>query len=400
MKLTDMLLRNLKPQARRYIVWTDNGLGVRVSPKGRRTFIYMYRHEGKARFLTLGEYPRMTLADAHKTHGEAMKKLEQGIDPGAEAVTEREEERKAPTVATLAEEYLEKWAKPRKRSWAVDKRILQKDVLPEWGQRKAKDISRRDIIRLLDEVAERGGIIANRTLAVVRKMFNFALTRDLVPGSPCIGVQAPAPENRRDRVLSPEEIKTFWQGIDQTRITPAMGLALKLMLVTAQRKGEVISARWVDINVGEGWWTIQETKNGLPHRVPLSPLAIELLEAAKTLSPDSSSAWVFPSLKRNGPIAGASVDHALRLALNSLEVDHVTPHDLRRTAASLMTGMGIPRLVVSKILNHVEKGVTAVYDRHSYDREKRQALESWALKLKAIIEGEGADNVIPMVRGG
>jgi integrase len=279
MKLTDMLLRNLKPQDQRYLVWGDHGLGVRVSPKGRRTFVYSYRHEGRARFLTLGEYPRMTLADAHKAHGEAMKKLEQGIDPGAETVAERRENREAPTVADLAEEYLAKWARPRKRSWKVDKRVLEKDVLPEWGRRKAKDILRRDIIRLLDRVAERGGIMANRTLAVVRKMFNFAVTRDLVPVSPCIGVQAPAQENRRDRVLSAEEIKDFWQGLDNTRITPGIKLALRLMLVTAQRKGEVISAQWADINLDENWWIIRETKNGLPHRVPLSAPAVELLYA-------------------------------------------------------------------------------------------------------------------------
>jgi integrase len=399
MKLTDMLLRNLKPQDQRYLVWGDHGLGVRVSPKGRRTFVYSYRHEGRARFLTLGEYPRMTLADAHKAHGEAMKKLEQGIDPGAETVAERRENREAPTVADLAEEYLAKWARPRKRSWMVDKRVLEKDVLPEWGCRKAKDILRRDIIRLLDRVAERGGIMANRTLAVVRKMFNFAVTRDLVPVSPCIGVQAPAQENRRDRVLSAEEIKDFWQRLDNTRITPGTKLALRLMLVTAQRKGEVISAQWADINLDENWWVIQETKNGLPHRVPLSAPAVELLKAAKAISGDSL--WVFSSLRRNGPIAGASVDHALRLALNSLEMEHFTPHDLRRSAATFMTGScGIPRLVVSKILNHAEPHITAVYDRASYDKEKQMALETWGRKLQAIVEGTEPANVIPMVREG
>lgn len=397
MKLTDMLLRNLKPKPKRYMVWADNGLGVRVSPKGRRSFVYMYRYEGKARFLTLGDYPKMSLAKAHEAHGKAMKKLEQGIDPGAEAVAERMEERQAPTVANLADEYLERWAKPRKRSWAVDKRILEKDVLPQWGRRKARDISRRDVIRLLDDVAIRGGIMANRTLAVIRKMFNFAVNRDLVPTSPCIGVQAPAAENRRDRVLSAEEIKAFWQGLDQTRITPAIRLALKLILLTAQRKGEVISAQWADIKLDQGWWTIPETKNGLPHRVPLSPPAVELLKAAKTLS--GNSPWVFSSLKKNGPIAGASVDHALRLALSSLEMEHFTPHDLRRTAATFMTGTcGIPRLIVSKVLNHAESHITSVYDRASYDKEKMTALESWGRELKGIIEGSETCNVIPMVR--
>jgi len=398
MKLTDRFLMNLKPKAERYVIWENNGFGVRVSPKGKKSFVYMYRYEEKARFLTLGTYPTMTLADAHKAHAEAMKKLEQGIDPGAVTVAERKEDRKAPSVADLATEYLEKWAKPRKRSWTVDKRILEKDVLPDWGRRKAKDITRRDIIRLLDRVAERGGVMANRTLAIIRKMFNFAVGRDIVPASPCTAVQAPAPENRRDRVLTAEEIKAFWQGLDKTRITEGIRLALKLQLVTAQRKGEVISSEWAEIDLDEGWWTIpaEKAKNGLPHRVPLSAMALDLLKTAKSIAADSN--WVFPSPRGPLHITPAAVDHALRLGLKTLEMANFVPHDLRRTAASHMASGGTARLVVSKILNHVENGVTAVYDRHSYDLEKRQALEAWSHKLKAIIEGVET-NVIPMVRG-
>jgi len=169
------------------------------------------------------------------------------------------------------------------------------------------------------------------------------------------------------------------------------------MLVSAQRKGEVISAQWADINLDENWWIIPETKNGLPHRVPISAPAVELLKVAKTISGDSP--WVFSSLRRNGPISGASVDHALRFALNSLEMEHFTPHDLRRTAATFMTGScGIPRLIVSKILNHAEPHITAVYDRASYDKEKQMALESWGRKLQGIIEDSETTNVIPMVR--
>lgn len=399
MKLTDMLLRNLKPQPQRYMVWGNHGLGVRVSPKGKKSFVYLYRYEGKPRFLTLGDYPRMSLADAHKAHAEARKKLEQGIDPGAETMAEREEERNAPTVAALVDEYLEKWAKPRKRSWRGDNRILEKDVLPEWGRSKARDITRRDVLRLLDGIIDRGApIMANRTLAVVRRMFNFAVGRDIVPASPCMAVQAPAAENRRDRVLTPDEIRALWQALEGAKMAEGTKLALKLQLVTAQRKGEVISAAWDEIDLAEGWWTIpaEKSKNGLPHRVPLSPMALEILMAAKTLA--GGRAWVFPSPRAGKHITPQAVDHSLRRpGLEALGFTFV-PHDLRRTAASLMTGMGISRLVVGKLLNHTERGVTAVYDRHSYDKEKRQALDSWGRKLQAIVEGTET-KVIPLLRG-
>jgi len=359
----------------------------------------MYRHEGKARFLTLGEYPRMTLADAHKAHADAMKKVEQGIDPGAEAVAERAEDRQAPTVAFLADEYLEKWAKPRKRSWREDERILGKDVLPEWGRRKAREITRRDVIRLLDGIVDRGaGIMANRTLATIRKMFNFAVSRDIVAVSPCLAVSAPAPEQRRDRVLTTDEIRALWHGLAGAKMAEGTKFALKLQLVTAQRKVEIVSATWEEIDFTDKWWTIppEKAKNKMAHRVPLSPLALELLQAAKNIVGDSP--WIFPSPQTDRHITPEAVDHAIRR--HGLEHLGFTfwVHDLRRSAASHMTGMGISRLVVSKILNHVERGITAVYDRHNYDKEKRQALEAWGRKLQAIVEG-AETNVIPMVRG-
>jgi integrase len=403
MKFTDRQIKNLKPSDKRYEVFEDRGFGVRVSPTGRKTFIYLYRMRGEVskRRLSLGTYPEMSIAEAHRLYAEAREKVTKGIDPGAEAVAERQEDRKAPTVAELSAEYLEKWAKPRKRSWMVDKRIIEKDVLPHWGRSKAKDITRRDVIRLLDGVAERGGVMANRTLAVIRKMFNFAVSRDILPTSPCTAVQAPAPENRRDRVLTAEEIKAFWLGLGRTRITEGIRLALKLQLVTAQRKGEVISSAWTDFDLDEGWWTIpaEKAKNGLPHRVPLSAMALNLLQTAKTIS--GGSPWLFPSPRGPRHITPTAVDHALRLALKTLEMEHFVPHDLRRTAATCMTGFcGIPRLIISKILNHAEPHITSIYDRSSYDREKRQALEAWSYRLQNIIQGaEEEGKIIPLIRG-
>jgi integrase len=403
MKFTDRQIKNLKPRADRYEVFEDRGFGIRVAPSGRKTFIYFYRMPGesKKRRLTVGTYPTMSLAEAHRKYAEAREMVAQGVDPGFKTVTERAEERRAPTLLTLADEYLEKWAKPRKRSWREDERILRKDIIPLWGHRKAREITRRDVIQLLDGIIDRGaGIMANRTLAVVRKMFNFAVSRDIVSISPCLAVRAPAPEQRRDRVLTTDEIRSLWHGLEGAKMmAEGTRLALKLQLVTGQRKAEIVSASWDEIDLTDKWWTIppEKAKNKMAHRVPLSPLALELLQAAKNLAGDSH--WVFPSPQTPRHITPEAIDHALRRP--GLEVLGFTfvPHDLRRTAASHMTGMGISRLVVSKILNHTERGVTAVYDRHSYDREKRQALEAWAHKLIEIIgRCEEIANVIPLIR--
>jgi len=425
MRFTDRSIKALKAQEKRYIEWKDGGegLGIRVTPNGRKTFVFMYRFDGRPRMMSLGIYAEphkgepeesnnnkkgLSLADANEAHAKARKLLEQGVDPGEKQVEANQESRSALTVKQLADEYIEKWAKPRKRSWTEDKRILDKDVLPAWKHRKARDITRRNVITLLDGIVERGSpIAANRTLAVTRKMFNFALSRDIIQATPCAAITAPAQEKQRDRILSTDEIKTFWQTLNRTgegdaenlQMSDSVRLALKLQLLTAQRKGEVITAKWADIDTEAGWWTIpaMRSKNKLPHRVPLSQQAVAVLEQVKALGKKSD--WVFPS-PRGGkkPITSPAVDHALRNNRDIFGLADFTPHDLRRTAASQMTAMGISRLVVSKILNHVESGITAVYDRHSYDQEKRQALNAWGRKLDSILRDDKDSSTVVELR--
>lgn len=407
MRFTDRSIAALKAKADRYEVWEPNrtGLGVRVSPAGRRTFIYMYRFQGRPRRMTLGTYPAMGLGTARVKHAQAKAALEKGADPGAAHVEQRRAARQAETVKDLADEYLVKWAKPRKRSAAEDERILNKDVLPEWGKRKAKDIARRDVILLLDKIVERGSPIqANRTLAVVRKMFNFAISRDILDATPVAMVKAPAKENQRERTLSSDEIKALWAGLDRADMSPAVRLALRLELATAQRKGEVVGARRAELDMAENVWTIpaERSKNGKAHRVPLSPFAVDIINQAIALADTQAEAragrlglseiaepeWLFPSPRDGRPITPESVNHALRNARSTIGIEDVTPHDLRRSAASAMASLGINRLVISKVLNHVETGVTAVYDRHGYDQEKRHALDTWAAHLEAIVSGK------------
>jgi integrase len=411
MRFTDKGIAALKPKAERYEVWEDGrtGLGVRVSPKGRESWVYMYRFDGKARRMGLGTYPLISLASARVKHSSAKEALSKGIDPGAQQVEQKHAERNAETVADLIDEYLEKWAKPRKRSADEDERKLRKEVLPVWGKRKAKDITRRDVIKLLDGIVERGAPIqANRTLAVIRKMFNFALSRDIINATPVAMVKAPAKENQRDRVLSADEMRTFWAGLDEAPMSDGIKLVLKLELVTAQRKGEIAGAAQAEFDFEEGVWTIpaERSMNGKAHRVPLSPLALELIEDAKALADDSD--WLFPSPTQDGPITPHAVNRALMKAMRptvkkptpAIELEDVTPHDLRRTAASGMTALGINRLVVAKILNHVESGVTAVYDRHGYDAEKRHALDAWTSHLESILSGKPkAENVVSLAAG-
>lgn len=401
MQFTDKLLQNLKSKGSRYDLRekSGKGFGVRITTQGEISFFFIYHHAGRKRRMTLGSYPALSLADARKLHRDALSTLENGKDPASLQQQAKIAEKKSETVEDLLNEYLEKWAKPRKRSWKEDERILTKEIKPIWGKRKAKDITRRDVILMLDKILERNApIIANRTLAVTRRMFNFAVERDIIDTSPCYLVKAPSKENRRDRSLSENEIKIFWKKLDIAGMTEQVQLALKLQLATAQRKGEIVSAEWNEIDLNSGWWIIPATKakNGLPHNVPLSNIAISILQRLKEIS--NNSKWIFPSFNPNQHITSTAIDHALRRNKTHFEdVDTFTPHDLRRTTASHMTALGISRLVVSKILNHAENSVTAIYDRHSYDKEKKHAMDVWDSKLNEIIstkQKENASNVV------
>jgi integrase len=370
----------------------DNpGFGLRVSAGGRKAWIAMYRHGNVKRRLTLGSYPPLSLAEAREKAGRAHHAVQyHGTDPAIA----KKEAREGESFADLARDYMERHAKRRKRSWRKDLLILEKDVLPRFGKRKARDITRRDIIALLDDIVARGAPIqANRTLEIVRKLFNWSVGRDILDANPCYRISKPSRENRSDRVLSDEEIRAVWAALECE--VPLTAAAFKLRFLTAQRGGEVLTMLWDQIS--NGWWTIpaEVAKNGMAHRVPLSPQSLALLDEIRPLG--KGSEWVFPGARGDG--------HRVAIHKAHNRIRHragvaFVPHDLRRTAASFMTGMGISRLVVSRILNHAEPGVTAVYDRHSYDFEKCAALDAWSKRLEEIV-GTSPDHskVVPLRAG-
>ena len=379
-KLTDATVRALKSPSTQLDFWSKDvpGFGVRVSRLGRKSFFIRYRLNGRQRRLSLGVYPTTSLSSAQR---KARKALGQVADDNDPAQTKRDQ-RLGDTFADLAEIYLEKHA-AKKRSFAEDRRIITKELLPHWKTIKARDLRRADVRVLLERIAERPApIMANRVLAVIRKMYNVGISRDLVENNPCAQLERPGKERQRNRVLSDDEVRQFWSGLDDE--PPEVAALFRLRLVTAQRGGEIANMKRSDIDTG--WWTIpsEHAKNGLPHRVPLSPPALSMIDA----------------LPHDGEyvLGEARSKRVQGQAVAQLGLSDFRGHDLRRTAASRMASSGTPRLVISKILNHVEQGVTAVYDRHSYDNEKRTALDGWARTLTGILKGKKASNVVAFTR--
>lgn len=367
------------------------GLALRVSPQGQKTWSVRYRIGRRLRRLTIGGYPVLSLADARQRAKDALKMASDGVDP----VLAKQERRDADTFGDFAKTYISEHAKPRKKSWKVDQMRLDIDVLPTWKHRPVKEITRRDVRELLDTIAARPApIVANRVRSLLHKLFNVAIQLDVVELNPVTATRKPGVEQQRDRVLTHDEIRTFWTACEALPLE--MRAAWKLRLLTAQRGGEVFGMRWQDVDLDDGWWTIpsSSSKNKLPHRVPLSTSALKIVTAVRAHRNEQLQAQKNPKPPMF-VLRTARGKRQQAKAAATFKVDDFRGHDLRRTAASLMAGSGVSRLVISKILNHVERGVTAVYDRHSYDNEKKIALESWARTLTAIIDQKDGANVVP-----
>lgn len=362
----------------------------------------------------------MKLADARTKYNAAYELHKNGIDPGAVERQEKQERRLAPTVDDLADDYIKKWAKPRKRSWEGDKRTLDVEIIPKWGKRKAKEIKRRDVVLLLEEIAERAPVMANRTRALLSKVFNFALEREIVEVNPCTGVKPAVKEEPTVRALADDEIKELWVALDTPgvlHVSPEVSRCLQLILLTGQRPGEVVGMHSAEID--GTWWTIpaERAKNGREHRVFLTPTAKKII--------GDKTGYIFESPKKGKAIAVNALAHVTRLNVEKpkevkeqaqetpeplqqkqadqeapaivrrkLVMPKWTPHDLRRTAATKLSELGYTDEIIDSVLNHKKKGIVATYNRNRYDREKQQALEAWERKLKSITSGKETGKVV------
>ncbi|MCZ6665155.1 MAG: integrase arm-type DNA-binding domain-containing protein, partial [Gammaproteobacteria bacterium] len=316
------------------------GFALRVTDKGRKSWCVMYRIDGRLRRLTLGGYPALGLADARKGAREALLSVSRGTDPvEAKAAQDRQENaERANSFEAVAEEFLRRHGeKLRPRSLEEVARPVRKMLIPRWKNRLVTDISRRDIIDLMDDIMDAGTpVAANRTLAVVKTLFNWCIERGILDASPAAAVKRPAKEEERQRVLTDDEIAALWP-VWEDQGYPFGGFH-KILLVTAQRRGEVATMCWDDLDFDTKVWHIPgaSTKTGRSHDVPLSPLAIEVLTYFPRFS---GGVFVFSTTAGKRPISGFSKAKARADARSG--VTGWGLHDLRRTAGTRMTQLSI-----------------------------------------------------------
>jgi integrase len=410
--LTDVFLRTLRaPSAGRLEVADAacRGLSLRVTPNDVRTWNFRFTNEqGSVARAALGNYPAIALAEARLRADALRRDIANGVDPVAAQRQRKAEARSgSKTFGHLAERYLVEHARRHNREKTVNEneRMLAKNILPYWVDRQYAQITRADIVELIERVARKAPIMANRLSSLISKIFTFAIDVGLMSSSPAIRLKKPAKEKVKTRVLTDEELRLFWPRIIESPVSRPVGLALRLALLLGMRTAEVAGLRRDELRDFDDKKRAaielkgERTKNGKPHRLPLSPLAHDAIAESLRLSDDD--VFVFPSF-----LEGASVDppaltkamyrFADSLKLNSWQNNPPTPHDLRRTLRTRLSGLGTPREVCDAIMNHTPQDVGRKhYDLHDYAEEKREALSAWSRTLQIILDGKPG-NVISL----
>ncbi len=428
--MSDAWLQNAKPGEAPYDVTVINrtGLMVRVHPSGKISFRFRYKRNGKTFPMVFGEYGTqgLSLKLAYDMHDQARSELEQKLDP----IEEREKRLQAleharriradgDTVADIVEQFMhrrimaERWdkatnswvrdpdskVKPRKRpekAW----QILKPNLVDKLGTQKAAEVTKGQLVKNLEDIVDRGSPVqANRAYGIYKQLFSFAAGKDLIPASPMAGIDPPAGKSEpRERALSVDEIRIFWTKLDDAVMEPELKLALRILLLTAQRRGEISQAYWSHIDFNAAIWSIprENSKNKKPHQVPLSPMALDLFRQLHAITGKRSR--VLPHAWSNRFPERCVSEAALSKAMNRNQehfgLSRFTTHDLRRTASTTMASLKIPRLHIEKVLNHTVSDIAEIYDRHDYFEQKRDALMQWAEYLQKILDNRDS-NVVP-----
>ncbi len=407
---------------KREVIWDTevSNFGLRVTDTGKISFIVMRRVDGKllrrvvAEHRVGAEYTEGLLTQAREAAREALRDMSKGVDPKQKQAAEKERaerhhaERRANSFGTVAEEFIKRHV-VKLRSGKEVAAAIRRELIAVWGDRPIADISRRDVVKLLEKVVDQDRpYIAHHLLAYLSKLFNWAIVRDAygLNASPItrgmakeiIGAKKP-----RQRVLADAELVEVWSAAKSTPYP--FGPFARMLLLTGQRLREVANAKWAELDLDKALWTIpaDRMKGDAAHEVPLSAAAVSLLRNIPR-----EGAYVFSTTKGARPISGFSKAKALldRMLAEMrggasqgaavAEMPAWVFHDLRRTVRTHLSGLPVPDLVSELVIAHAKPGLHKVYDQHAYRDEKRRALDLWAAKLLTIVDGRPTDNVVSL----
>ena len=437
--LNDLAIRKAKPKDKEYLLTDGQCLYLRIRPDGSKDWMFIYRFgpDGRKRKISFGSLADLPLAAARLKRNECRESIKRDIDPQLLRV-QREAEQEAQRSALAAvsarltvKQLFERWERvelsARKDGGKEVRRSFSKDVLPVLGDLAAEDVKRANVAAILDNVVERDArILARNLLGDLRQMFGFAIKRDLVENDPTSHLKRNdyGEKVERERVLAAAEIKALWKELPIAGMTKANQLALSIQLGTACRIGEILQARWEHVDLGAGTWRIPaaNAKNAREHTIALSDFALAKFQALKAINgtkkdaqgQDVACPWVMPARLTDSHVDLKSIAKQVAdrqrpdkdaMSKRSAKGDALilsggkwTPHDLRRTAATLMVQLKVAPDVVERCLNHVEQNrMKRVYQRHDYATEMKQAWQLLGDRLE-LLTREDADNVVPLLQ--
>jgi integrase len=392
LKLTEFHRMRSQPKTKSFLLWDTNqtGLALQVRPNGYRAFKVIYSFHNRVRWLHLASAAAIGVQDARKLARKVMTEVADGKDPQAE----KKAKRGTGTFAELADRYRDEHAKIENKSWKQADYLVRKHLIPRWGKLLPAHITRDDVKSMKKAIS--APIVANQTLAAASAIFSWAIAEEVggVTINPCILVKRNETKDRV-RILHERELPLFWAAFERAGMA---GKALQLILLLGQRPGEVSHMRAE--HVIDGWWQLPGepvkelrwpgTKNKRTHRVWL-PHQVQILLG----DVPQTESLLLPG--RGGrPIK--SLDDVMRAICKELGIsEKVTPHDLRRTHGSTITGLGFGRDAMNRVQNHKEGGIADVYDQHKYAEENKRIMETVAAHIVNLAEGRPAvANVVPI----
>lgn len=392
-RLTKRSVDKVEPSTKDIFLWDDEvrGFGLRVTPKGARSYILQYRMGGReapTRRYTIGGHGSPWTPDlARKEAQRLLVMVRQGTDP-VQANKERRRQAVELAFDLYVESFIDLYLKKRWKQWKLGAGLLRREAVPVLRSKALPRVTRSDLNPVWDALQDRPAV-ARLTHATLRKLFRWAVSRGDIDRSPLEGIEAPPPVPSRDRVLNDGELALVWRGSDE--LGHPFCHFIKLLILTGQRREEVASISWDELDQAEATWTIPSarTKNRNPQLVPLSPPAFKILDELAGTDEWPKRGYLLSTTGRT-PVSGFTkpkrrLDESMKEELG----DRFVPwrlHDLRRTLATGLQRLGVRFEVTEAVLNHVSGSrgsIAGVYQRYNWADEKRLALNAWATHVLA-----------------
>ncbi|MDA9995193.1 integrase arm-type DNA-binding domain-containing protein [Planktomarina temperata] len=385
MPLTDHIIKNTKHDPSRRVALTDgHGLQLRISMKNDRSWSFQYRFKGRMKKLTLGNWPSISCTKARRLANDARYSIARGIDPQEEKQKATIKKPKFEEIWAMFDElYI---AKSVKEKTAKDYRqIAAKNILPKLGKRNLDEVERVEVVRLIDHVATRAPILANRTLGLLKQFFNWAIGRGDIAMNPAIGIPKPIKELKRNRVLSLSEMRRIYSAAES--LSPANALFIQLLLLTGQRAGVIAKLTSDEWNGDYLEIAGDRNKSGERILVPLPQIAQEKIASVA----HTNGSFLLSTTNGYKPINGFS---KLKKKLDYLSgITEWRLHDIRRGISTHFEDNGVDRFYVERLLNHKDNSVTGIYAKSNHLEMRRNIFEQWSRVLTSK-DGSDANNVI------